>query len=181
MSRIGKIPVPILDGVKVSVQGRTVHVEGPKGKLSQALDSSIDIKVDEATKQVNVLRKNDERQSKAMHGLVRALVKNMIIGVKDGYEKKLELQGVGYVCNLSGKKLSLRVGLANELKREVPAGLNVTCPDQTHINISGCDKQLVGQFAAEIRSLRKPEPYKGKGIRYVGEQIKLKPGKAAKA
>jgi large subunit ribosomal protein L6 len=105
----------------------------------------------------------------------------MILGVKDGYEKKLELVGVGYVCSLAGNKLSLRVGFANELKREVPKGLTVVCPDQTHINISGIDKQLVGQFAAEIRSLRKPEPYKGKGIRYAGEQVKIKPGKAAKA
>ena len=181
MSRIGKIPVPILDGVKISVQGRKVLVEGPKGQLSQELASAIEVNIDEAGKQVNVVRKNDERQSKALHGLVRALVKNMIIGVKDGYVKKLELQGVGYVCSLAGKKLSLRVGFANELKRDVPDGLTVTCPDQTHIIISGCDKQLVGQFAAEIRSLKKPEPYKGKGIRYVGEQIKLKPGKAAKA
>jgi large subunit ribosomal protein L6 len=103
----------------------------------------------------------------------------MIEGVTKGYEKKLELQGVGYVCSLKGKVLALRVGFANELKKDVPEGLKVECPDQTHINISGCDKQLVGQFAAAIRSLRKPEPYKGKGIRYVGEQIKLKPGKAA--
>lgn len=181
MSRIGKVPVAILDGVKVAVKEQTISVEGPKGKLSQRFDQAIAIEVDDGTKAVVVTRKNDERESKALHGLTRALVKNMILGVKDGYEKKLELVGVGYVCSLAGKKLSLRVGLANELKREVPDGLTVVCPDQTHINISGCDKQLVGQFAAEIRSLRKPEPYKGKGIRYQGEQIKLKPGKAAKA
>ncbi|MBX3419616.1 MAG: 50S ribosomal protein L6 [Pirellulaceae bacterium] len=181
MSRIGKLPVPILDGVKVSITGNNISVEGPKGKLSQDFDPRIQIKVDDETKSVLVTRRNDERQSKALHGLYRALVKNMIVGVKDGYEKKLELQGVGYVCSLAGNRLSMRVGLANELKQDVPVGLMVTCPDQTHINISGCDKQLVGQFAAQIRSLRKPEPYKGKGIRYVGEQIKLKPGKAAKA
>lgn len=181
MSRIGKLPIPILDGVKVSITGNRIDVEGPKGKLSQIFDPRIEIKIDDETKSVVVSRRNDERQSKALHGLYRALVKNMIVGVKDGYEKKLELQGVGYVCSLAGNRLSMRVGLANELKQDVPAGLTVTCPDQTHINISGCDKQLVGQFAAQIRSLRKPEPYKGKGIRYVGEQIKLKPGKAAKA
>lgn len=181
MSRIGKIPVPILDGVKVTISGNTIQVEGPKGKLSQTFDPRVQIKVDEATKSVHVSRRDDERQSKALHGLYRALVKNMIEGVKHGYEKKLELQGVGYVCSLAGKKLSMRVGLANELKRDIPEGLTVTCPDQTHINISGCDKQLVGQFAAQIRALRKPEPYKGKGIRYVGEHVKLKPGKAAKA
>ena len=103
----------------------------------------------------------------------------MIVGVKDGYEKKLELQGVGYVCSVSGNKLKLRVGLANELVKEIPAGLDVTCPDQTHVDVKGCDKQKVGQFAAEVRGLRKPEPYKGKGIRYVGEQVKIKPGKSA--
>ncbi len=181
MSRIGKIPVPILDGVKVTISGNTIQVEGPKGKLSQTFDPRVQITVDEATKSVQVSRRDDERQSKSLHGLYRALVKNMIEGVKNGYEKKLELQGVGYVCSLAGKKLSMRVGLANELKRDIPEGLTVTCPDQTHINISGCDKQLVGQFAAQIRALRKPEPYKGKGIRYVGEHVKLKPGKAAKA
>ena len=105
----------------------------------------------------------------------------MIFGVKEGYEKKLELQGVGYVCNISGNTLSLRVGLANELKKQIPPGLDVTCPDQTHIDVKGCDKQQVGQFAAEVRALRKPEPSKGKGIRYVGEYVKIKPGKSAKA
>ena len=103
----------------------------------------------------------------------------MILGVKEGYEKKLELQGVGYVCQIKGKTLSLRVGLANELTKEIPEGLDVTCPDQTHVDVKGCCKQMVGQFAAEVRSLRKPEVYKGKGIRYVGEQVKLKPGKSA--
>jgi large subunit ribosomal protein L6 len=179
MSRIGKIPVPILDGVKVAVKGHEISVEGPKGKLSFVMDSALTAEIGENN--VVIVAKNQERQSKAMHGLTRALVRNMILGVKDGYEKKLELVGVGYVCSLAGNKLSLRVGFANELKREVPKGLTVVCPDQTHINISGIDKQLVGQFAAEIRSLRKPEPYKGKGIRYAGEQVKIKPGKAAKA
>jgi large subunit ribosomal protein L6 len=103
----------------------------------------------------------------------------MIQGVKDGYEKQLELQGVGYVANAQNNLLSLRVGLANEIKKAIPAGLQVTCPDQTHIHIKGCDKQLVGEFAAEVRALRKPEPYKGKGVRYLGEYVKIKPGKAA--
>jgi len=165
--------------VKVSVNGDAVNVEGPKGKLSFPLDSNLAVKVDDGT--VSVSRSSDVRTARAMHGLTRAVIQNMIIGVKDGYEKKLELQGVGYVCKLSGKTLSLRVGLANELKKEVPAGLEVTCPDQTHIDVKGCDKQQVGQFAAEVRALRKPEPYKGKGIRYVGEQVKIKPGKSAKA
>ena len=180
MSRIGNKPVPIADGVKVSVSGRQLNVEGPVGKLDIQLRPEVDVTVNEEDKQVVVSRKGDDRTAKAMHGLTRALLNNMIIGVKEGYEKNLELQGVGYVCNLQGKTLSLRVGLANELKKEVPEGLDVTCPDQTHINVKGCDKQKVGQFAAEVRALRKPEPYKGKGIRYVGEQVKIKPGKAAK-
>jgi large subunit ribosomal protein L6 len=117
--------------------------------------------------------------SRALHGLTRALINNMIIGVKNGYEKKLEIIGVGYLATIKGKVLQLRVGFANELQVPIPEHLEVTCPDQTHITVKGCDKQAVGQFAAHVRSLRKPEPYKGKGVRYVGEQIKLKPGKSA--
>lgn len=179
MSRIGKIPVTVVDGVKVSVANRAIAVEGPQGKLSFAIPSGIDVNVSENGKVVEVVATGSGRQVKALHGLTRAVINNMVFGVKNGYEKKLELQGVGYVCSLQGNKLSLRVGFANELKQEVPAGLLVSCPDQTHINIKGCDKQLVGQFAAQIRSLRKPEPYKGKGIRYVGEVVKIKPGKSA--
>jgi len=179
MSRIGKKPVPVLDGVKVSVSGRTVNVEGPKGKLSWEHHQEVEVKVDGEKKLVQVNRKNNERLARALHGLTRAIVNNMIIGVKQGYEKKLEIVGVGYLAALKGKMLQLRVGLANELQRPIPEGLVVTVPDQTHITIQGCDKQMVGQFAAEIRSLRKPEPYKGKGVRYAGEYIKLKPGKAA--
>ena len=179
MSRIGNKPVPVLDGVKVNVSGRTVNVEGPKGKLSWEHRQEVEVKVDEGKKQVVVKRQNDERQSRALHGLTRSIVNNMVIGVKQGYEKKLEIVGVGYLAALKGKVLQLRVGMANELERPIPAGLTVTVPDQTHIVIQGCDKQMVGQFAAEIRSLRKPEPYKGKGVRYQGEHIKLKPGKAA--
>lgn len=179
MSRIGKKPVPLLDGVKVSVSGRTVNVEGPKGKLSWEHHQEVEVKVDGEKKLVQVNRKNDERLARALHGLTRALINNMIVGVKQGYEKKLEIVGVGYLAALKGKVLQLRVGLANELQRPIPEGLTVTVPDQTHITIQGCDKQMVGQFAAEIRSLRKPEPYKGKGVRYAGEHIKLKAGKAA--
>lgn len=179
MSRIGNKPIPVLDGVKVSVNGRKVQIEGPKGKLEWEHRREISVKVDGEKKQVVVSRADDERQSRALHGLTRALLNNMIFGVKNGYEKKLEIIGVGYQAALKGKSLNLRVGLANELVRPIPTGLTVTCPDATHIVIQGCDKQLVGQFAAELRSLRKPEPYKGKGVRYQGEQIKLKPGKAA--
>jgi large subunit ribosomal protein L6 len=181
MSRIGSKPIPVLDGVKVSVASGTVSVEGPKGKLSFEHRPEVAVELDDESKQLTVSRSSNDKDSRAFHGLTRALINNMVVGVKEGYEKKLELQGVGYVCSVSGNTLSLRVGLANELKKEIPAGLEVTCPDQTHINVAGCDKQKVGQFAAEVRALRKPEPYKGKGIRYVGEYVKIKPGKSAKA
>lgn len=179
MSRIGKKPIPVLDGVKVAIDGLTVKVEGPKGKLEFTHREEVKVSLGEGGKEVVVSRDNDERTSKALHGLTRALINNMIFGVKNGYEKKLEVVGVGYVVNIKGKVLNLRVGYANELQVPIPDTLTVVCPDQTHINVSGCDKQAVGQFAAQVRSLRKPEPYKGKGIRYVGEQIKLKPGKSA--
>jgi len=179
MSRIGKQPVVVPAGVKVSVAGSTITTEGPKGKLEFTARPAIAMAVE--GNQVVVTRKTEGRHERALHGLTRALIANMVEGVKDGYEKKLELQGVGYVCRLAGNELTLRVGFANQIVRKVPPGLTVACPDQTHINISGCDKQLVGQFAAEVRSVRKPEPYKGKGIRYVGEFVKIKAGKAAKA
>ncbi len=179
MSRIGKKPVSIIDGVKVSVADRVISVEGPKGKLQFEHHPDINVELAKEGNSISVSRSDDERQSRALHGLTRALINNMVLGVKNGYEKRLEIIGVGYVCSVQGKKLNLRVGYANELKRDIPAGLEVTCPDQTHIVIRGCDKQSVGQFAAEIRSLRKPEPYKGKGIRYQGEVVKIKPGKSA--
>jgi len=179
MSRIGQLPVPIVAGVKVAVSGKTVNIEGPKGKLSFTMQPQIDAKVDDGAKQLVVHRKGDDRQSKALHGMSRAILNNMVQGVHQGYEKQLEVVGVGYVCSIKGKNLALRVGFANEIVRPIPAGLDVTCPDQTHITVKGCDRQLVGQFAAEIRALRKPEPYKGKGVRYVGELVKIKPGKAA--
>ena len=179
MSRIGKKPVPIIDGVSVGVSERVVSVEGPKGKLEFTHRPEISVAVEEESKQVVVSRSSDERTSRELHGLTRAVIRNMIEGVKEGYEKKLEVVGVGYICAIQGKELQLRVGYANELKKQIPEGLNVTCPDQTHIVVQGCDKQKVGQFAAEVRALRKPEPYKGKGIRYQDEQVKLKPGKSA--
>ena len=179
MSRIGHKPVPILSGVKVAVAGKKINIEGPKGKLSFTLQPQIEIKIDEGAKQLVVSRTNEDRRSRAMHGTTRALLNNMIQGVHLGYEKQLEVIGVGYVCSVKGKNIALRVGYANEIQKPIPVGLDVTCPDQTHINIKGCDRQLVGQFASEIRSLRKPEPYKGKGVRYVGEYVKIKPGKAA--
>lgn len=177
MSRIGNKPVAIIDGVKIAVNGRVINVEGPKGKLSWEHRPEVSVAVD--GKQVVVKRQNDEREARAFHGLTRAVINNMIFGVKNGYEKRLEIVGVGYQATLKGKVIAMRVGFANELQRTVPEGLTVTVPDATHVVIQGADKQKVGQFAAELRQLRKPEPYKGKGVRYQGEQIKLKPGKAA--
>lgn len=177
MSRVGRKPVAIPKGVKVAVQDNKVVAEGPKGKLEFPFRKEVDVVVDGT--QVLVTRCSDERFPRALHGLTRAVINNMMIGVTQGYEKKLEVVGVGYVVSLSGDIVTMRVGFANEIKRKVPVGLKVTCPDQTHIVVQGCDKQQVGQFAAELRSARKPEPYKGKGVRYQGEHIKLKPGKAA--
>lgn len=179
MSRIGLKPVPVPGNVKVAVAGRKVSVEGPLGKLELECRPELNVSLDAGAKHVTVGRQSDERSVRALHGLTRALIQNMVDGVVKGYEKKLEIQGVGYLGSIKGDVLSLRVGYANEVKKKIPKGLQVTCPDQTHIVVKGCDKQLVGQFAAEVRSIRKPEPYKGKGVRYDGEHIKLKPGKAA--
>lgn len=179
MSRIGNKPVPVLDGVKVNVDGRTVSVEGPLGKLQWEHRPEITVKLDDAGKALVVSRQGDDRLSRAYHGLTRSVVNNMIIGVKSGYEKRLEIVGVGYICAIQGNTLQLRVGYANEVQKPIPPGLDVKCPDQTHVVVKGCDKQAVGQFAAEVRAVRKPEPYKGKGVRYQGEQVRIKPGKTA--
>lgn len=179
MSRIGKKPVAIPAGVKVSIADRNINVEGPKGKLSFVHRPEVKVVVEGETNEVVVSRDGDDRPSREFHGLTRATVANMMVGVTAGYEKKLEIVGVGYLASISGDTLQLRVGYANELHRKIPSDLTVSCPDQTHVVIQGCDKQSVGQFAAEIRSLRKPEPYKGKGVRYQGEYVKIKPGKSA--
>jgi len=179
MSRIGNKPVSVLDGVKVLLAGRMVSAEGPKGKLQMEHRPELEVRMEEDGKHLVVTRLSDVRTARAYHGLTRSLINNMVVGVKDGYEKRLEIVGVGYIGSIQGNELALRVGFANEIKKPIPPGLDVTCPDQTHIVVQGCDKQQVGQFAAEVRAVRKPEPYKGKGIRYQGEQIKLKPGKAA--
>ncbi len=179
MSRIGRKPVEIPAGVKVNLEGNTVNVEGPKGKLSFTHRDEVKVEVTDDGKTVNVSRDSDQGLARALHGLTRALINNMVLGVKTGYEKKLEIQGVGYQASVKEKVLTLRVGFANELKLPIPDGLTVVCPDNTHVNVSGCDKQSVGQFAAYVRSLRKPEPYKGKGVRYVGEVVKIKQGKSA--
>ncbi len=179
MSRIGKKPVPIEGGAKVSVEGRMISVEGPKGKLSFEHRPEVAVAVEADGKRVVVTGDVLSRESRMYHGLTRALVANMITGVTKGYEKRLEVVGVGYLAAINGDTLQMRVGFANELHKKIPTDLKVTCPDQTHVVVQGCDKQRVGQFAAEVRSLRKPEPYKGKGVRYQGEVVKIKPGKSA--
>lgn len=178
MSRIGKKPVKIPANVKVQVTQRTVSVEGPQGKLSWEHRPEVSVEFVGDAKELRISRGNDERESRALHGLTRALIQNMVDGVSKGYEKKLEIVGVGYLAAVQGNILQVRVGFANEVHKPIPTGLKVTCPDQTHIVIKGIDKQLVGQFAAEVRAVRKPEPYKGKGIRYDGEVVRKKAGKA---
>ena len=179
MSRIGKKPIDIPAGVKVGVADGVVSVEGNLGKLSIEHRPEIDVAVSDDGKQVVCQRDTDERQVRAYHGLTRSLIANMVEGVTKGYEKKLEIHGVGYLGAIVGDVLQLRVGFANEVHKKIPQGLDVKCPDQTHIVVKGTDKQQVGQFAAEVRAVRKPEPYKGKGIRYEGEQVRRKAGKAA--
>jgi large subunit ribosomal protein L6 len=177
MSRIGKKPVPV-GAAKVTVQDHLVRVEGPKGKLEQQIPEAITVKMDGDKKELVVTRPDDEKQSKALHGLVRSLLANMVEGVTNGYKKSLEIQGVGYKAEQRGKNIVLSVGYANTISLAIPAGLTVTLEGPTKIHVAGPDKQKVGQFASDIRRVRKPEPYKGKGIRYEGEVVKIKPGKA---
>jgi large subunit ribosomal protein L6 len=178
MSRIGKKPVQVPAGVKVQIADRTVTVEGKLGKLQWEHRPEVSVAYDEPSNTMIVSRRDDERQSRALHGLTRALLVNMVAGVTQGYEKRLEIQGVGYLAAVLGTTLQLRVGLANELQVPIPEGVKVTVPDQQHIVIQGIDKQKVGHFAASVRAMRKPEPYKGKGIRYLGEAVRRKQGKA---
>lgn len=177
MSRIGKKPVAIPDGVKVDLADRVVTIEGKLGKLTYEHRPEIAIAIDNEAKEIVCSRDSEVREVRAYHGLTRSLLANMIVGVTEGYEKRLEIHGVGYLGAISGDKLQLRVGFANEVHKKIPAELDVTCPDQTHVVVKGTDKQKVGQFAAEVRAVRKPEPYKGKGIRYEGEQVRRKAGK----
>jgi large subunit ribosomal protein L6 len=177
MSRIGKKPVPTL-AAKVSVQDRLVRIEGPKGKLERTLNPAVTVAFDAAKKELTVVRADDSKNAKAQHGTARAILANMIEGVINGFKKTLEIQGVGYKAEQKGKNLVLSVGYANTISLAVPLGVTMTLEGANKIHITGPDKQLVGQFASDIRRVRKPEPYKGKGIRYEGEQVKIKPGKA---
>jgi large subunit ribosomal protein L6 len=176
MSRIGKAPIPIPAGVKVSVANRLVKVEGPKGKLEFTHHDGVTVAVD--GQEIKVTRPDDNRLSRALHGTTRALVANMVDGVTKGYEKKLKVEGVGYQAALKGGAVELSVGFANRPLHTPPEGVKVTVPDPTTIIVSGFDKQKVGQFAAEIRASKKPEPYKGKGVRYDTEVVRRKEGKS---
>jgi large subunit ribosomal protein L6 len=179
MSRIGRKPVVVPANVKVAIAERTIQIEGPKGKLSFSHRPEINLKYDDSKRQIQVDRSDDERLSRSLHGLTRSLVANMVQGVTAGYTKKLEIVGVGYQAQLKkANTLALQVGYANQVVLEAPAGVSVTVPDPTHITITGPDKQAVGQFAAVVRKVRPPEPYKGKGIRYEGESVRRKAGKA---
>jgi large subunit ribosomal protein L6 len=177
MSRIGKKPVPV-GSAKVTISDRLVRVEGPKGKLERTLNPLVSVALDSAKKELVVTRSDDTKASRAQHGTARALLANMIEGVTTGYKKTLEIQGVGYKAEAKGKNLVLSVGFANTISLTVPVGVTMALEGPTKIHLTGPDKQLVGQFASDIRRQRKPEPYKGKGIRYEGEQVKIKPGKA---
>ena len=179
MSRIGKKPIVVPQGVKVAIKEQTLTVEGTLGKLSQWFSPNVNVAFDASSNTLTVSRANDSRDAAAMHGLYRALFQNMVQGVTQGYEKKLEIFGTGYLFALQGKTLQVRAGFAHEVHRAVPSGITVTCPDQTHVSIKGIDKQQVGQFAADVRSIRRAEPYLGKGIKYEGEIIRRKESKAA--
>lgn len=178
MSRIGKKPVPLPAGVTAKVDGGVVTVKGPKGELKFQFHPHMQVQVDDGAKQLVVSRPDDTGESRALHGLTRALINNMVTGVVTPFERKLEIIGVGYQASLSGKTLNLSVGFANVIKLPVPAGVTCVLPDNTHITLTSCDRQAVGQFAAVIHRVRPPEPYKGKGIRYEGEQVRRKAGKA---
>jgi len=179
MSRIGRLPVPVPSGVDVSIDGQAVTVKGPKGLLSHVVAQPIRVaRSDDGT--VEVKRPNDERQSRSLHGLTRTLINNMVLGVTQGYEKKLEIYGTGYRVVLKGRDLEFALGYSHSITVKAPEGISFIVENPTRFAVQGIDKQLVGEIAANIRKLRKPDPYKGKGVRYAGEQIRRKVGKAGK-
>lgn len=179
MSRVGRLPIPIPPGVEVRVDGDTVSVSGPKGRLERTVHP--DIRVALADGRVLVTRQSDDRFHRALHGLTRALVANMIQGVTGGYRIELEIQGVGYRAQKQGQRLALQVGFSHPVEITPPSGVTLEAPAPNRIVVGGIDKELVGQIAANIRAIREPDPYKGKGIRYVGERVRKKAGKAGKA
>ncbi|RBP62390.1 LSU ribosomal protein L6P [Brevibacterium sanguinis] len=178
MSRIGKNPISVPTGVEVTIDGQDVSVKGPKGELSVTISEPISVSLDEGV--VTVSRPNDERESRSLHGLSRTLVNNMIIGVTEGYSKALEIVGTGYRVQAKGSNLEFALGYSHPITVEAPEGISFSVDGQTKLAVHGIDKQLVGETAANIRKLRKPEPYKGKGVRYAGENVRRKVGKAGK-
>ena len=179
MSRIGKAPITVPSGVEVQIQGRQVAVKGPKGELD--IEVPVDITVRQDGEEILVERSDDERRNRALHGLTRSLVNNMVLGVSEGFSKELQIVGVGYRAAAKGSNaLELQLGFSHPVNVEAPAGITFDVPEPTRIIVSGIDKQGGGQVAADIRSYRKPEPYKGKGVRYLGEHVARKAGKAAK-
>ena len=175
MSRIGRKPVVMLDAVKASLQGQQLNVQGPKGKLSLTIHPRLKVEVKD--NHINVARPTDIRTDRALHGLTRSLIQNMVTGVTQGYIKELEIVGVGFKAVVKGKILNLAVGYTHPIDYVIPEGIEIKCPNPTRVVIAGTDKQQVVQVAAELRSFYKPEPYKGKGIRYVGEVVRRKQGK----
>jgi large subunit ribosomal protein L6 len=179
MSRIGKAPIPVPSGVDVALDGRHITVKGPKGTLERDLPGAITVR--QEGEELLVERPDDERENRAMHGLVRSLVNNMVVGVTTGYTKELEIIGVGYRATAKGSDaLDLALGFSHPVEVKAPAGITFEVPSPNRIDVKGTDKELVGQVAANIRKLRKPEPYKGKGVRYLGEHVVRKAGKSGK-
>ena len=178
MSRIGKAPITVPAGVDVNIDGRNISVKGPKGTLSRAIPGAITIEQD--GEMLTCARPNDENKNKALHGLTRSLVHNMVIGVTEGFTKELEIVGVGYRAEPQGNGLRLSLGFSHTVDVAAPEGITFEIDKQTNVKIIGIDKEVVGQVAANIRSIRKPEPYKGKGVRYAGERVQRKAGKAGK-
>jgi large subunit ribosomal protein L6 len=179
MSRIGKRPVPLPKGVTATIDGRTVTVKGPKGEISRTVHAELSVALEEQA--VAVKRPSDEPRHKALHGLTRTLVANMVEGVTKGFSKSLEIQGVGYKAEVKPFGVQLVVGYSHPVPYHAPKGIKISVDNNTQVKVEGVDKELVGQVAAELRSVRPPEPYKGKGIRYVGEQVRRKAGKTAQA
>jgi len=177
MSRTGKKPIAVPEKVKASIQNGQVHVEGPQGKLFLNLPQGVTVVLEGNS--INVNRQNDERTAKANHGLARALIANMVKGVSEGFKRELDINGVGYRAEVKGSQLQLTLGFSHSVLYPIPDGIKVTVDKQTHINLIGPDKQLVGQVASEIRNVKKPEPYKGKGVKFTEETIRRKAGKSA--
>ncbi|HIW99000.1 MAG TPA: 50S ribosomal protein L6 [Candidatus Nesterenkonia stercoripullorum] len=178
MSRIGRLPITIPSGVDVSLNGREVQVKGPKGELSRTIAEGITVAQEEGT--LTVSRPDDERESRSLHGLTRSLINNMIVGVSEGYSKSLEIVGTGYRVQAKGSDLEFALGYSHPVEVKAPEGITFAVDGNTKLSVNGIDKQQVGEVAANIRKLRRPDPYKGKGVRYAGEQLRRKAGKAGK-